>query len=49
VIVLVVPLLIVVATRNPQGVAHLVEVVFSVGAMLLNGAATVLSTLLGGH
>jgi len=44
---LVIPLLIVMATRDPQGVAHLVEVIFTVGAKLLNGTATFLVNLLG--
>ena len=37
------------ATRDPQGMAHLVELVFSVGARLLNAAATIIDNLLGGH
>ncbi len=49
VILLVIPLLIVMATRDPQGVAHLVELILSLGAKLLNGTATFLDRLLGGH
>jgi len=49
VVLLVVPLLIVLATRDPQGMAHLVELIFTVGAKLLNATASFLSTLLGGH
>lgn len=49
VVLLVIPLLIVMAVRDPQGMAHLVELVFSVGAKLLNAVATFLDSLLGGH
>jgi hypothetical protein len=48
-ILLVIPLLIVMATRNPQGMAHFVELVFMLGAKLLNATATFLDTLLDGH
>lgn len=48
-ILLVIPLLIVMATRDPQGIAHLVEVIFTVGAKLLNATAAFLDSLLGGH
>jgi len=47
-ILLVIPLLIVMATRDPQGVAHLVEMIFTLGAKLLNGTASFLISLLGG-
>lgn len=49
VVLLVVPLLIVMATRDPQGMAHLLELVFSAGARLLNAVAAVIDSLLGGH
>jgi hypothetical protein len=49
VVLLVIPLLIVMAVRDPQGMAHLVELVFSVGAKLLNATAAFLGSLLGGH
>ena len=45
---LVIPLLIVMAARDPQGMGHLVEMIFTVGAKLLNGVATILNSLLGG-
>ena len=48
-VLLVIPLLIVMATRDPQGVAHLVEMIFTVGAKLLSATATFLDALLGGH
>lgn len=48
-VLLVIPLLIVMATRDPQGIAHLVEMIFTVGAKLLNATATFLDSLLGGH
>jgi hypothetical protein len=48
-ILLVIPLLIVMATRDPQGMAHLVEMIFTLGAKLLNATAVFLSSLLGGH
>jgi hypothetical protein len=46
---LVIPLLIVVAVRNPQGAGHLVEIVFVGGAKLFNLVATIGSNMLGGH
>lgn len=49
VVLLIIPLLIVMATRDPQGVAHLVEMIFTLGAKLLNATATFLDSLLGGH
>jgi hypothetical protein len=49
VILLVVPLVIVMVARDPQGMAHLVELVFRVGAKLLNATAALLDRLLGGH
>jgi len=49
VIFLVIPLLIVMATRDPQGTAHLVDMIFTLGARLLNATATFLDGLLGGH
>jgi hypothetical protein len=49
VVLLVIPLLIVMATRDPRGTAHLVELVFVAGARVLNAVATILDNLLGGH
>ncbi len=49
VVLLVIPLLIVMAVRDPQGMAHLVEVVFNVGAKLLDAVADFLEGLLAGH
>ncbi len=49
VVLLVIPLLIVMAVRDPQAMAHLVEVVFNVGAKLLDAVADFLEGLLGGH
>jgi hypothetical protein len=46
---LVIPLLIVMAARDPHGTANLVAVIFTVGARMLNDTAALLSTLLGGH
>ncbi len=46
---LVIPLLVVLAVRDPQGVGHLVEIVFVGGAKLLNLVATVVGNMLGGH
>ncbi len=48
-IFLVIPLLIVMATRDPQGTAYLVDMIFTLGAKLLNATATFLDSLLGGH
>ena len=47
-VLLVIPLLIVMATRDPQGIAHLVDMIFTVGAKLLNATATFLDSLLSG-
>jgi hypothetical protein len=46
---LVIPLLIVMVARDPQGMGHLVEIVFVVGAKLLSLVATFLNNILGGH
>ena len=48
-VVLVLPLVIVMVARDPQGMAHLVELVFRLGAELLNATAYLLGSLLGGH
>ena len=48
-ILLAIPLLIVIAKRNPQGMAHLVKEILMVDAKLLNATAAFLSGLLGGH
>lgn len=44
---LVIPLLIVMAARDPQGMGHLVQMIFTIGAKLLDGVATILNNLLG--
>lgn len=46
---LVIPLIIVMAVRDPQGTGHLVALVITLGARLLNGVATFLNAILGGH
>jgi hypothetical protein len=46
---LVIPLLIVMAARDPHGMANLVAIIFTVGAKMLNATAALLSALLGGH
>lgn len=48
-ILLIIPLLIVMVAQNPQGMAHLVDMIIILGARLLNAVAVVLSSLLGGH
>lgn len=46
---LVIPLVIVLATKSPQATGHLVELLIAAGGKLLDGVATFLSDLLGGH
>lgn len=46
---LVIPLLIVMVARDPQGMGHLVEILFVGGAKLLSLVATFLNNMLGGH
>ena len=48
-ILLVVPLVIVLAVRDPQGMGHLVAIIFTIGAKLLDGVATILNALTGSH
>ncbi|HUY44749.1 MAG TPA: hypothetical protein VMV92_03345 [Streptosporangiaceae bacterium] len=48
-IMLVIPLIIVMAARDPQGVGHLVELLITAGAKLLNAVATAISDLLNYH
>lgn len=48
-VLLVIPLLIVMVARDPQGIAHLVAMVFTLGARLLNATAAFLDSLLGAH
>jgi len=45
---LVLPLLIVMAAKDPQSMGHLVQMIITLGARLLNGVATILNNLLGG-
>jgi len=46
-IALVVSLIIVMAARDPQGMGHLVALIFTIGAKLLDGLATLLDKLVG--
>jgi hypothetical protein len=46
---LVIPLIIIMVARNPQVMGHLVVVVFTVCARLLDGLAALLNALTGGH
>ncbi len=46
---LVIPLIIVLATKSPEATGHLVAMVVTAGAKLLNGVASMLNALLGGH
>ena len=46
---LVIPLIIVMATKDPQAVGRLVVVIITVGAKLLSFVATLLNVLLGGN
>ncbi len=46
---LVIPLIIVLATKSPEATGHLVAVVITAGAKLLDGVASVLNAALGGH
>ena len=52
-ILLLIPLLIVMAVKDPQTVAHLVRVIFTAGGRMLNDTAVLLNSLLdglfGGH
>jgi hypothetical protein len=48
-ILLVIPLIIVLAAKDPQGMGHLVQLIITVGAKLLNAVATLISDLLGSH
>ena len=45
----VIPLLIRAATKDPQGVGHLVGLLAMLGAKLLNAIAIILKDLLGGR
>ena len=49
IVLLVIPLLIVMATKDPQGVGHLVEIIIALGAKLLNATAVLLNHLVGSH
>ncbi len=46
---LVVSLIIVMVTRNPQAMGHVVVVIFTICARLLDGLAALLNALTGGH
>jgi hypothetical protein len=48
-VLLVIPLVIVLAARDPQGMGHLVAIIFTIGAKLLDGVAAILNTLVGSH
>ncbi len=45
---LVIPLLIVMAVKDPPGVGHLVQLIITMGAKLLDVVATILNNLLNG-
>jgi hypothetical protein len=45
-IFLVIPLLIVMAAKDPQGMGHLVQLIITIGAKLLNAVAALLNNLL---
>ena len=47
--VLVIPLIIVMAAKDPVGMGRLAEFTITAGAKLLNAVAIILSGLLGGH
>lgn len=47
-VLLVIPLIFVLAAKDPQGAGHLVQLVIMVGAKLLNAAATIIHDLLQG-
>jgi hypothetical protein len=49
VISLVIVVLIVLAARSPQGLGHLVGLIFTLAAKLLNGVSMILNALLGGQ
>jgi hypothetical protein len=46
---LVIPLVIVIAVEDPQGVAHLIELLIMGGAKLLGAVANLVVSLLGQH
>ncbi len=46
---LVVVVLIVLAARDPQGLGHVVGLIFTLAAKLLNGVSMILNALLGGE
>ncbi len=48
-LILLIPLLIVMVVRDPAGMAHLIWLVLTVGARMLNDTATFLDRLLIGH
>lgn len=49
VLVSLVIVLIILAARSPQGLGHLVGLIFTVAAKLLNGVSMILNALLGGQ
>ena len=48
-ILLVVTLVVGMAVRDPQGMGHLVAIIFTIGVKLLDGVAAILNTLVGGQ
>ena len=48
-IAVVIVLLIVLAARDPQGLGHLVGLIFTLAAKLINGVSMILNALLGGQ
>jgi len=49
VLIALVIVLIILVARSPQGLGHLVGLIFTVAAKLLNGVAMILNALLGGQ
>lgn len=46
---LVIPLIIVMAAKDPQAMGRIVDFVITAGAWLLNAVAEILNALVGGH
>ncbi len=46
---LVIPLIIVLATKSPEAAGHLVATIITLGAKLLNGVASAINAVFGGH
>lgn len=48
-VLLVIPLIIVVATKDPHAAGQFVQLVVTVGAKVLDAVATLISDIVGGH